>query len=131
MSELTKTRRTEGLLAALLLFGPFLLAIPGPLGPLHRAFAAVELTGTGIIALAALPVAWLVVLRPSKRATLGSYLVIALWLASVLSAELNQATDTLERDRALILLVVGVVLCSCAASPPGEKHFKIFTYMFF
>ena len=71
MSELTKTRRTEGLLAALLLFGPFLLAIPGPLGPLHRAFAAVELTGTGIIALAALPVAWLVVLRPSKRATLG------------------------------------------------------------
>jgi len=115
VSELTKTRRTEGLLAALLLFGPFLLAIPGPLGPLHRAFAAVELTGTGIIALAALPVAWLVVLRPSKRATLGSYLVIALWLASVLSAELNQATDTLERDRALILLVVGVVLCSCAA----------------
>ena len=81
MNLLARVRHEEGLLAALLLLGPFLLAIPGPLGPLHQAFTAVELTGTGLVLLAALPVAWLVALRPNKRATLAPYLVIGLWLA--------------------------------------------------
>jgi len=110
-----KARHEEGLLAALLLLGPLLLAIPGPLGPLHQAFTAVELTGTGIVLLAALPAAWLVAFRPNKRATFAAYLVIGLWLAFELSAMVRQTADTLERDRALTLLVVGVVLCFCAA----------------
>ena len=51
MNWLMKVRRGEGLLAAALLLGPFLLAIPGPLGPLDNAFTAIELTGAGLILL--------------------------------------------------------------------------------
>jgi len=114
VKALVRAQHEEGLVALLLLFGVFVLAIPGPWGPLHQAFAAVELTGTGILLLAALPVAWLVVLRPSERSVLSTYLVVGLWLAFVASAWVRVTPDTLEKDRALSLLVTGVILCAAA-----------------
>lgn len=116
MSSLAKDRYAEGTLAALLLLGPLLLAIPGPLGPLHGAFTALELSGTGLILLASLPVAWFAVLRRTSRQTLGPFLAIGVWLSFELSAIVHETSDTLERDRALSLLVVAVVLCHGASS---------------
>lgn len=109
-----KVRRGEGLLAAALLLGPFLLAIPGPLGPLDNAFTAIELTGAGLILLATLPAAWLMALHKEHRPTLAPLLACMLWFIAELSAIVNPATETLERDRALLLLITGVVLCFAA-----------------
>jgi len=114
MSSLTRARYEEGFVAALLLLGPLLLAIPGAKGVLYQAFTAVELTGAGVVLLATLPVAWLLALRPNKRAVMSTYLVIGLWLVFELSAMTQVTHDTLERDRALSLLVTGIVLCAAA-----------------
>ena len=122
MTWLMKARRSEGLLAAMLLLGPFLLAIPGPFGPLHRAFTAIELTGTGLILLATLPAAWLMAVNKEHRPTLAPLLVCTLWFIAELSALVHSSTETLERDRALLLLVTGVVLCFAATKlrAPGR-----------
>lgn len=106
-----KARHEEGLLAFLLLLGPLLLTIPGPAGPLHHAFTGLELSATGLVLLASLPAACFIALRPRQSTSIGPYLVIGLWLAFELSALVQQVSDTLERDRALSLLVVAVVLC--------------------
>jgi tetratricopeptide (TPR) repeat protein len=100
--------------AVLLLLGPLVLAIPGAQGVLYQAFTAIELTGTGVALLATLPVAWLVALRSNKQAVFSTYLVVGLWVVFELSAMTQVTHDSLERDRALSLLLTGVVLCAAA-----------------
>ncbi len=114
MSSHTRARYEEGVVALLLLLGPLVLAIPGTQGVLYQAFTAVELTGAGIALLATIPVAWVVALRPNKRAVLSTYLAIGLWLVFELSAMTRVTHDTLERDRTLSLLLTGAALCAAA-----------------
>ena len=114
MISLMKVKPGERLLAAALLIGPFWLAMPGSFGPLDKAFTAIELTGAGLILLAALPAAWLMAAHKEHRPTLAPLLVCALWFIAELSSIFHPATETLERDRALLLLITGVVLCFAA-----------------
>jgi tetratricopeptide (TPR) repeat protein len=122
MSWLMKARRGESLLAATLLIGPFLLAIPGPLGSLNQAFTAIELTGAGLILLATLPAAWLMAIHREHRPTLAPLLACTLWFIAELSAIIHPSTETLERDRALLLLITGVVLCFAATKLRAAGH---------
>ena len=114
MISLMKVKPGERLLAAALLIGPFWLAMPGSFGPLDKAFTAIELTGTGLILLATLPAAWLMAIHKEHRPTLAPLLACALWFIAELSSIFHPATETLERDRALLLLITGVVLCFAA-----------------
>jgi O-antigen ligase len=104
----------DELLAWLLLLPALVLSWPGP-NPIAGDFATGDLSGTGVALLAALPAALLVAwqrVRPAPALLLLPLIWIALGL-------LPDGTDTLQRDRAWMVLAVGMVLALGAGSLAG------------
>ncbi|MCA8980312.1 MAG: O-antigen ligase family protein [Planctomycetes bacterium] len=88
-------------LAVLLCLPAVVLVLP--FGPLAGDAFVTELSGTAWTALLLLPAAALAVFSPRGRAT-GLFLLLAYWLWSAFSATRGDRTDSLETDRALMLL---------------------------
>ncbi len=92
-------------LAWLLLLPALILAWPGP-NPIAGDFATTELSGTGVALLASVPVALFIAWR-RVRPVRGLWLLLFAWFALTVFAG---GSDSLQRDRALMGLSVGVVL---------------------
>jgi O-antigen ligase/tetratricopeptide (TPR) repeat protein len=92
-------------LAALLCLPAFVLVMP--FGPLDGDAFVTELSATAWTALLILPAALLAIFSPRGRAT-GLFLLLAYWLWTAFSAT-RGGTDTLESDRALMLVAVAGV----------------------
>lgn len=118
----------DGLLPALLLLPGLLLALPAPLALLERD-PFPSSTGAGLVALAAAPVALLLLLRPRGlgrpcdiRGSVALGLLLVWGLGQLL---LGYVTDLFEARRALVLAAAGLVLFVGGAhlGPLGRRRF--------